>query len=76
MKKFEKIVDLIARQSGSTPEEVLQEMQQAIDYAAEHHDKNGQRLWNMMNFKSGKPTPEEFIMQMAMMLNRTDGPMQ
>lgn len=70
MKNFEEIIAKIARENGTTPENVLREMQLAIDHAYDHHDKEAQKLWDMMSFKSDRPTPEEFIFQVAMMLDR------
>ena len=59
MKNFEEIIAKIARENGTTPENVLREMQLAIDHAYDHHDKEAQKLWDMMSFKSDRPTPEE-----------------
>ena len=70
MKNFEEIIAKIARENGTTPENVLREMQLAIDHAYDHHDKEAQKLWDMMSFKSDRPTPEEFIFQVAMMLDK------
>lgn len=39
MKNFEEIIAKIARENGTTPENVLREMQLAIDHAYDHHDK-------------------------------------
>ena len=44
-------------------------MQLAIDHAYDHHDKEAQKVWDMMSCKSDRPTPEEFIFQVAMMLD-------
>ena len=70
MKNFEEIIAKIDRENGTTPENVLREMQLAIDHAYDHHDKEAQKLWDMMSFKSDRPTPEEFIFQVAMMLDK------
>ena len=40
MKNFEEIIAKIARENGTTPENVLREMQLAIDHAYDHHCKN------------------------------------
>ena len=48
MKNFEEIIAKIARENGTTPENVLREMQLAIDHAYDHHDKEAQKLWDMM----------------------------
>lgn len=73
MKKFEEILAQVARQNGTTPEDVLHEMQLAIYDAYDHHGKEAQPLWDMMTFKGDRPTPEEFILQMAMMLDSGTG---
>ena len=60
----------IAKENGTTPDNVLQEMQRAIDEAFDHHDADAQPIWDMMTFKGDRPTPEEFIYQVAMMLDQ------
>lgn len=37
MKDFKEILEKIAKENGTTPENVLQEMQRAIDEAYDHH---------------------------------------
>lgn len=44
-------------------------MQLAIDEAYNHHDACTQPLWDMMTFTGDRPTPEEFMLQIAMMLD-------
>lgn len=73
MRNFQEIIEKIAKDSGTTPEDVLQEMQRAIDEAFCHHDPDAQPLWDMMTFKGERPTPEEFIFQVAMMLDEGTG---
>lgn len=51
MKDFKEILEKIAKENGTTPENVLQEMQRAIDEAYDHHDASAQPLWDMMTFK-------------------------
>lgn len=70
MKDFKEILEKIAKENGTAPENVLQEMQRAIDEAYDHHDASAQPLWDMMTFKGDRPTPEEFILQIAMMMDR------
>ena len=48
-------------------------MQEAIDAAYDHHDADAQPLWDMMTFKGERPTPEEFVFQVAMMLQNGNG---
>lgn len=73
MKSFEEIIKRIAQENRSTPENVLHEMQLAIDEAYNHHDACAQPLWDMMTFTGGRPTPEEFMLQIAMMLDEGSG---
>lgn len=40
MKNFEEIIAKIAEENGTTSENVLREMQLAIDHAYDHHDKD------------------------------------
>lgn len=44
MKNFEEIIAKIARENGTTPENVLREMQLAIDHAYDHHDKEAAKV--------------------------------
>ena len=44
MKDFKEILEKIAKENGTTPENVLQEMQRAIDEAYDHHDASAQPL--------------------------------
>ena len=37
MKNFQKIIKKIAKENGTTPEQVLAEMQKVIDEAYSHH---------------------------------------
>ena len=65
MRSFDEILAKIAHDNGTTPEDVLHEMQVAIDDAYDHHDQEAQQLWDRMTFKGDRPTPEEFIFQVA-----------
>lgn len=76
MKDFKEILEKIAKENGTTPENVLQEMQRAIDEAYDHHDASAQPLWDMMTFKGDRPTPEEFILQIVMMMDQGNGMLQ
>ena len=70
MRNFQEILERIAKENGTTPDNVLQEMQRAIDEAFDHHVAGAQPIWLMMTFKGDRPTPEEFIYQVAMMLDQ------
>ena len=77
MRSFDEILAKIARDNGTTPEDVLHEMQVAIDDAYDHHDQEAQQLWDRMTFKkNGYIVPEEFIFQVAMMLDEGNGILQ
>ena len=58
MKDFKEILEKIAKENGTTPENVLQEMQRAIDEAYDHHDGSAQPLWDMMTVKAKLFCPE------------------
>lgn len=76
MKNFEEILKKIAKENGTTPENVRLEMQQAIDAAYAQKDTSVQSPWDALMFESGKPTPEEFILQLAMLLDKGNGLLQ
>lgn len=50
MRSFDEILAKIAHDNGTTPEDVLHEMQVAIDDAYDHHDQEAQQLWDRMWF--------------------------
>ena len=52
MRNFQEILERIAKENGTTPDNVLQEMQRAIDEAFDHHDADAQPIWDMMTFKT------------------------
>ena len=54
MRSFDEILAKIAHDNGTTPEDVLHEMQVAIDDAYDHHDQEAQQLWDRMTFKGGQ----------------------
>lgn len=57
----------------TTPDEVHRQMQLAIDAAFENPSEDTKPLQNMMTFQENPPTPEEFVLQIARML-QDDGP--
>ena len=58
------IIRHIAKQEGVSEQEVLVEMQKAIDAGYNAPDPAVQAYWASMPFK-GKPTPEELIVYLA-----------
>lgn len=64
MSRFQIILENIARKNGSSAEEVLREMQTAIDSAYAGRSDKSQQLWDSMSFmvrtrrrKSSYPRP-------------------
>lgn len=66
MKQFQKIVEKIARENGTTPENVMRQMQRAIDQAYDSRNAGPATMWAGMTFRGEKPTPEELVLQLAM----------
>ena len=58
------IIRHIAKQEGVSEQEVLDEMQKAIDAGYSNPDPAVQAYWASMPFK-GKPTPQELIVCLA-----------
>lgn len=65
---FQKILEKIALQHNTTPEEVYREMQIAIDAAYDNDDPQVRKQWEAIPFKGDRPTPEEVIYAIGMML--------
>jgi len=61
-----RIFEQIAREHGTTPEEVRREIQKSIDAAFDHpaDDLAAYRL-RQIPCKGARPTPEEFIVYVA-----------
>jgi len=58
------ILGHVAREKGVSEQEVLSEMQKAIDEAYANPDPAIRAQWEAMPF-AGKPTPEELIMHIV-----------
>lgn len=67
-KDFQKILDRIAKENHTTPEDVYREMQIAIDAAYDNPDPEVRKNWKSIPFKGDRPTPEEVIHGIGMML--------
>lgn len=76
MKDFQKILEKIAKENGTTPEQVLLEMQQAIDEAYRNRNEKTKPMWDMLTYSTGRPTAETFVQQMAELLKEKDHPLQ
>ncbi|MDY4167967.1 MAG: sporulation initiation factor Spo0A [Fournierella sp.] len=70
MKQFEKILEKIARENGTTPECVRDQMQRAIDQAYDHPADGAAPLWAGLGFRDERPTPEELVLQLAVLLQK------
>lgn len=68
MKKFDNILSQIAETEGVQPDEVLKEMQRAIQEAYAHRDESNQVMWDALSVNGECPNPEDFIERMAMMI--------
>ena len=58
------IIRHISKQEGISEQEVIDEMQKAIDAGYNNPDPTVQAYWASMPF-SGKPTPQELIVYLA-----------
>lgn len=74
MKNFQKIIKQIAKENGTTPEQVLAEMQKVIDETYSHHTPEADPLWNKIAPGGQKPTPEAFVAQLHRMLGEGKKP--
>lgn len=74
MKQFEKILEKIARENGTTPECVRDQMQRAIDQAYDHPADGAAPLWTGLSFRDERPTPEELVLQLAALLQKKTTP--
>lgn len=68
MKQFEKIVEKIARQNGTTPDHVMEQMQRAIDQAYDHQSPESAPLWAGLGEQGKRPTVEQFVLRLALMM--------
>lgn len=60
-KKFQEILNKIAKEHNTTPEDVYTEMQLAIDAAYNSPDPEARAKWAAIPKKGDKTTVEEFI---------------
>ena len=72
MRGFQEILDILAKEHNTTPEDVLAEMQRALDEAYDHRTPETQSMWDQLTFPTGRPTAETFVQQMAELLKKKD----
>lgn len=65
---FQKILQRIAQQNNTTPEEVYKEMQIAIDAAFDNPDPEVRKNWEQIQYTGDRPIPEDVIFGIGMML--------
>ena len=71
---IDKIIKQVARAHNTTPEEVYSEMQIALDDAFQNPDPNVQKEWAKVPLSGNRPTPEDVIPFLAMMLSASETP--
>lgn len=65
---FQMILEKIAKDNHTTPEEVYREMQIAIDAAFDNPDPQVRKNWEQIHYAGDRPTPEDVIFGIGMML--------
>lgn len=65
---FQEILKKIAKDNNSTPEEVYREMQIAIDAAFDNPDPQVRKNWEQIHYTGDRPTPEDVIFGIGMLL--------
>ena len=70
---FQKILKRIATENNTTPEDVYHEMQIAIDAAFDNPDPEVRKNWEQIHYTGDRPTPEDVIFGIGMMLSPEDG---
>lgn len=69
---FNEIIRRVAIANNTTPEEVYSEMQIALDAAYQNTDPDVQKEWAKIPMKGNRPTPEEVIPFLVMMLSASE----
>lgn len=59
--KINRVIGIIGRREGISPQEVENEIQRAIDMGFDNPDVKVQEEWAKIPFKGKRPTPEEVI---------------
>ena len=71
---FKEIITQVGIANNTTPEEVYSEMQIALDAAFQNPDPNVQKEWAKVPLSGNRPTPEDVIPFLAMMLSASETP--
>lgn len=67
---YTEILRAVALEYHTTPEAVEREMQAAIDAAYTNPDERARQMQQQIPCKGERPTPEEFILAVAKMLEQ------
>ena len=70
---FQEILARIAKENHTTPEEVYREMQIAIDSGFDNPDPEVRKEWAKIHYTGDRPTPEDVIYGIGMMLSPDKG---
>lgn len=70
---FQMILKKIAQANNTTPEDVYREMQIAIDAAFDNPDPEVRKNWEAIHYTGDRPTPEDVIFSLGMMLMPESG---
>lgn len=70
---FQEILERIARENHTTPEDVYREMQIAIDAAFDNPDPEIRKNWENIHYEGERPTPEDVIFGIGMALTHENG---
>lgn len=68
--RLKRIIQGIADNSGTTVEDVIDAMQEALIIGSNNPDPTVQEFWKQIPMKDKIPSPEEFIMWAAKMIQR------
>lgn len=72
MKNFNDVLNTIAHKNNTTPQNVLKDMQIAINAGYNNPDPNVQSKWSTIPHKGECPTPEEVINHLALTLSHSN----
>ena len=65
---YQGILDKVAKNYHTTPVHVYEEIQKAINYGFENPNPEIQEMWAQISLNGAKPTPEELIAYILIML--------
>ena len=72
LKKAREAIRMIAQRNSITEQQVLDEMELAIDLGYNNPDPSVQSYWRSTPFVNRKPSPEEFMIWCAAKANEQD----